>query len=304
MTGHSHHHHDHEGRNIGTAFFLNLAFTIIEIIGGIYTNSLAILSDALHDLGDSLGLGLSWYFHKLSKKSRDDTFSYGYRRFSLLGAIINAVILLTGSTFILIKAVPGLFHPEQPDTEGMLYLAILGVLVNGAAALKLRNSQSLNSKGVYLHLLEDVFGWVAVLVGSLIMKYTGAAFIDPFLSILISLFIIYSVVKNLGQALRVLLQGAPHDVNLELIRKKISNIEQISDIHDCHIWSMDGSYNVLTVHLQTDKDYTLSQQGLIKERVRHVLHDHPIHHTTIELEYGEGTCSHQLIEEGAHNHRH
>ena len=289
--GHNHNHsHNHSEGNVKVAFFLNLAFTIIEIIGGLYTNSLAILSDALHDLGDSLSLGLSWYFQKLSKKGRTKTFSYGYKRFSLLGAIINSIVLVAGSIFILTKAIPELFNPGETNVEGMLYLSILGIVVNGAAVFKLRKGVSLNEKVVSLHLLEDVLGWVAVLIGSVIMMYTDAPFIDPLLSVLISLFVLYNVYKNLKKSLLVILQGIPEEISIDDIRQKLKNISKVTDIHDCHAWSMDGQYNILTLHLRLDKDYKLSEQAKLKEQVRTQLKDESINHITIEFEAQGENC--------------
>lgn len=157
-------HHHHATQNIQLAFFLNLSFTLIEIIGGLWTNSLAILSDALHDLGDSIALGLSWYFAKVSQKPPDERFSYGYQRFSLLGALISSLILVVGSTIILFTAIPRLFHPEPVHVEGMLLLALLGVIINGVAVLKLKGGKTQNERVVMLHLLEDTFGWIAVLI--------------------------------------------------------------------------------------------------------------------------------------------
>lgn len=288
------HHHDHslhhsEG-NVKVAFFLNLSFTIIEIIGGLYTNSLAILSDALHDLGDSLSLGLSWYFQRLSKKGRTKTFSYGYRRFSLMGAVINSIVLAVGSIFILTKAIPGLFNPAETDAQGMLYLAILGIVVNGAAVFKLRKGESLNEKVVSLHLLEDVLGWVAVLIGSIIMMYTDAPFIDPLLSVLISFFVLYNVYKNLRKSMLVILQGTPEEVSIQDIRKKLRNIPEVTDIHDCHIWSMDGQFNILSLHLRLENDYKLSEQAKLKEKVRNHLKDESVNHVTIEFEGKAEKC--------------
>jgi len=274
---------------VKVAFFLNLSFTIIEVIGGLYTNSLAILSDALHDLGDSL-IGLSWYFQKLSKKGRTKKFSYGYKRFSLLGAIINSIVLVVGSIFILTKAIPELFNPGETNVQGMLYLAILGIVVNGAAVLKLRKGESLNEKVVSLHLLEDVLGWVAVLIGSIIMMYTDAPFIDPLLSVLISLFVLYNVYKNLRKSMLVILQGIPEDVSLEDIKEKLKDISEITDVHDNHTWSMDGDYNILTIHLQLDQDYKLSEQAKLKEKVRSQLKDESINHITIEFEGQDENC--------------
>ncbi len=289
--GHNHDHsHNQKQGNVKVAFFLNLSFTIIEVIGGLYTNSLAILSDALHDLGDSLSLGLSWYFQKLSKKGRTKKFSYGYKRFSLLGAIINSIVLVAGSIFILTKAIPELFNPGETNVQGMLYLAILGIVVNGAAVLKLRKGESLNEKVVSLHLLEDVLGWVAVLIGSIIMMYTDAPFIDPLLSVLISLFVLYNVYKNLRKSMLVILQGIPEDVSLEDIKEKLKDISEITDVHDNHVWSMDGDYNILTIHLRLDKDYKLSEQTKLKENVRSQLKDESINHITIEFEGQDEKC--------------
>lgn len=289
--GHSHDNsHNHAEGNVKVAFFLNLAFTIIEIIGGIYTNSLAILSDALHDLGDSLSLGLSWYFQKLSKKGRTKTFSYGYKRFSLLGAIINSIVLLVGSTFILTKAIPELFNPGETNAQGMLYLAILGIVVNGAAVFKLRKGKSLNEKVVSLHLLEDVLGWVAVLVGSIIMIYLDAPFIDPLLSVLISLFVLYNVYKNLRKSMLVILQAIPEEVSMESVKERLKNMQEVMNIHDCHIWSMDGQYNILTIHLQLNKDYKLSEQSELKQKIRSALKDASINYVTIEFEGKDENC--------------
>ena len=286
---HDHSHHHAEG-NVKVAFFLNLSFTIIEIIGGLYTNSLAILSDALHDLGDSLSLGLSWYFQRLSKKGRTPKFSFGYKRFSLLGAIINSIVLVVGAVIVLSHAIPQLWNPEESNAKGMMYLAILGIVVNGAAVLKLRKGESLNEKVVSLHLLEDFLGWVAVLIGSIIMMLTDAPFIDPLLSVLISIFVLFNVYKSLKQSLQVVLQGIPSDVSIDTIREKLKSITQITDLHDCHAWSMDGQYNVLTMHLQLDKDYKLSEQAKLKETVRSILKNESIHHITIELEQEGEPC--------------
>ncbi|MHA7128612.1 cation diffusion facilitator family transporter [Algoriphagus namhaensis] len=287
---HDHTHHHHAEGNIKVAFYLNLAFTLVEIVGGLYTNSLAILSDALHDLGDSLSLGLSWYFQKLSRKGRTDTFSYGYKRFSLLGALINAIILIVGSVLILIHAIPELFDPSQTDAEGMMYLAILGVLVNGAAVLKLRKGKSLNEKVVTLHLLEDVLGWVAVLVGSILMQFFDLPIIDPLFSTLIAVWVLWNVLKNLRKSMLVLLQGIPREVSIREIREKLEALPEVLDIHDCHIWSMDGEYNVLTIHIKLNKNYQLAEQAELKSKFRHILAHASISHITMEFEGPEEQC--------------
>ncbi|MEQ9300734.1 MAG: cation diffusion facilitator family transporter [Cyclobacteriaceae bacterium] len=288
--GHHHNHH-HATGNIKVAFFLNLAFTIIEIIGGLLTNSLAILSDAVHDLGDSLSLGLSWYFQKLSAKGRTDTFSYGYKRFSLLGAVINALVLVAGSVVILVHAIPRLFNTEQTNAQGMLVLAVIGVIVNGAAVLRLRKGESLNEKVVSLHLIEDVLGWVAVIIGSVLMIFYDLPFIDPLLSVMISLFMLYNVYKSLKKSLVIILQGTPEEVDIEEVRLKLREITEVVGIHDCHAWSMDGQYNVLTIHLVLDKDYRLSQQADLKQRIEEKLKKESIHHLTIAFETQDERCA-------------
>ena len=235
-------------------------------------------------------MGLSWYFQKLSKKGRTKTFSYGYKRFSLLGAIINSIVLVAGSIFILTKAIPELFNPEETNVEGMLYLSILGIVVNGAAVFKLRKGESLNEKVVSLHLLEDVLGWVAVLIGSIIMMFTDAPFIDPLLSVLISLFVLYNVYRNLKKSMLVILQGIPEEVSVDDIRQKLKDMPEVTDIHDCHAWSMDGEYNILTVHLRLAKDYKLSEQAKLKEKVKAQLKDESINHITVEFEGQDEHC--------------
>jgi cobalt-zinc-cadmium efflux system protein len=272
------------------AFFLNLAFTIVEVIGGVLTNSLAILSDAVHDFGDSLSLGLSWYFQKLSNKGRDRTFSYGYKRFSLLGAMINSIVLLVGSILILFKTIPELLAPSETDAVGMMYLSILGIMVNSLAALRLRKGKSLNEKVVSLHLLEDVLGWVAVLIGSVIMIFFKSPIIDPILSLLITSYILYHAFINLKKSMMIVLQTTPEGVDLEKIHDRLQSLEEVIEIHDCHIWSMDGNYNVLTVHLRLNKNYSLEELGLLKVKVREKLKTEPIHHLTIEFESPTEKC--------------
>lgn len=291
MAHHHHHDHDHSEGNIKIAFFLNAGFAIIELIGGLFTNSLAILSDALHDLGDSLSLGLSWYFQKISKRGRTHTFSYGYKRFSLLAAIINSIILVTGSIIILTRAIPKLISPEETNAQGMLYLAILGIVVNGVAALRLHKGKSINEKVVSLHLLEDVLGWVAILIGSIVMMYFDAPFIDPLLSICIALFILFNVLKNLRKSIPIILQSIPDNISIESIQQEIKKLPEIYGIHDCHAWTMDGQYHVLTIHIVLDKDYRLSELLAIKQKVKTIVKKEGINHVTIEFENQSEDCA-------------
>lgn len=289
---HHHSHHDHSDvKNIKAAFFLNLAFTILEIVGGIFTNSIAILSDAVHDLGDSLSLGLSWYFQKKAKQKRDDSYSYGYKRFSLLGAIINSIVLVVGSVIILFAAIPRIFNPQITNVEGMLLLAIVGVLVNGAAVLKLRKGHSLNEKVVSLHLLEDVLGWVAILVGSVVMYFFEVPVLDPIMSIAIACFVLYNVYKNLSQSLHIILQGIPEEVSLNEITDMLQQFEIIESVHDLHVWTVDGSYNVLTVHVVVANKMSMEKLAELKDEIRNILCNIGIEHVTIEFEMANEHCS-------------
>lgn len=293
--GHHHHHghdHDHDSSlsNLSVAFFLNLGFTIVEIVGGIMTNSVAILSDALHDLGDSLSLGLAWYFQKISANKRDATFSYGYKRFSILGALINSIILVVGAVFILAKAIPRLFDPVAPDAKGMMLIAVFGIMVNGAAVFRLKSGTSLNERVVYLHLVEDVLGWVAVLIGSIVMYFFDWPIIDPLLSIGISIFILINVYKNLKESVKIILQATPDEVDMDLLKTKLLFFQEIEDIHDTRLWSLDGSDHVLTIHVVLTNDLSLEQLYPLKRKIRKQLHELKIEHVTIEFERKGEVC--------------
>ena len=232
---------DQDTGRLKLAFFLNLFFAIVELIGGIITNSVAILSDAMHDLGDSVSLGSSWIFQNVSKRKRDRKYSYGYRRFSVLGALLNSLVLFGGSVLILYEAIPRLFNPEMPDAKGMLILAAIGILVNGLAVIKLKGGSSLNERAVRLHLLEDVLGWIAILIGGILLMFWEIPIIDPILSIMISVYILYNVFRNIRDVLSIFLQAKPGDVEIRDLEKSFSELSGIINAHDLHIWSMDGN---------------------------------------------------------------
>jgi cobalt-zinc-cadmium efflux system protein len=289
--GHHGHNHAHGGDgNIGLAFFLNLSFTVIELVGGMLTNSIAIMSDAVHDFGDSLSLALAWYFQRKSQKGSTDKYTYGYKRFSLLGAIITSIVLVVGSVYILSEAIPRLLSPQETNAGGMFLLAVLGIAINGFAVLRTRKASSINERVVSLHLLEDVLGWAAVLVGSAIIYFTGLTIIDPILSVGIAIFVLFNVVKNIRQAMPILLQGTPAEIEREHIVEHLNALEEIENIHDLHIWSLDEEYNVLTVHVVLKKLCSMEELQKLKERIRAVLHDEEIQHATIEFEAPDEIC--------------
>lgn len=276
--------------NIKVAFALNSGFVILEIIGGILTNSMAILSDALHDLGDSLSLGLAWYFQKISGRTKNNTFTFGYKRFSLLGAVTNSMVLLVGSIFILHETIPRIFDPEPVEPRGMFFLALLGVAVNGLAVLRMRKGKSLNEKVVSLHLWEDVLGWLSVLIGSILMIFSDLPVIDPILSAAITLFILFNVIKNLKKSFRVFLQGVPTDTDIETIEKQVLNLPGVDSIHDMHVWSMDGQYNILTLHLVSNKINDYPKIRNLKKQIKQLLTNLNIDHITIEVDSPDDEC--------------
>jgi len=287
---HNHNHSHDEKSNIALAFFLNLFFTVIELIGGFLTNSIAIISDAVHDFGDSLSLGLAWYFQKLSKKESTKQYSYGYKRFSLLGAIINCVVLVVGSIYILSEAISRLFSPQATNAKGMFLLAIFGIIVNGFAVLRTRKGKSINERVVSLHLLEDVLGWAAVLIGSSVMYFTNWTIIDPILSLGIACFVLFNVFKNIKLVLPILLQGKPTEIEQNRIVEKLKNIKNIANIHDLHIWSLDEEYNVLTVHIILSEELPTEELAELKKLIRSTLKEEKIHHVTIEFEMQNEEC--------------
>lgn len=264
------------------------------MIGGLWTNSIAILSDALHDLGDSLSLGVAWYFAKISKKERTEKYTYGFKRYSVLGAIINSVVLITGSIFIISEAIPRLINPQNPDAQGMIYLAIVGVLVNGAAAFRLSKGKSLNEKAVYTHLLEDVLGWIAVLAGAVVMNFWYVPILDPILSCMIAAYILYNVIRNLKVSFRIILQGTPIDIHPEKIISAMKSLPKVTGAHDFHTWSMDGIYHISSVHLVVKEDLSLSDLKAIKIAAKKKMKELGVNHTTIEFETSEEKCNPEL----------
>ncbi len=292
------HHHDHAhthsddatSRRLGLVFFLNVGFTLIEFVGGLMTNSTAILADAVHDLGDSLSIGSAWLLNRLGRKVADREFTYGYRRLSLFGALINGLVLVGGSLWVLSVAIPRLSDPVMPVTEGMLALALLGVTVNGFAAYRLSKGKSLNEKVLNWHLLEDVLGWVAVLIVSVILQFVDWPILDPLLSIGFTLFILVNVFRNLWATGKLFFQAVPDPVLHDEIRRTLLSIEHISEVHHQHLWSLDGEHHVLTVHLVVGDLFPLEQYRAIKTAVADALEPYHLAHTTIEIELPEEAC--------------
>ena len=294
MHGHHHHHHHHapeEGseKRIALAFFLNLIFSIIEFIGGMLTQSTAIMADAVHDLGDSLSIGTAWILQRLGKKSPDYTFTYGYRRLSLFGAALNGLILIAGSGWVLYEAFSRLQDPIMPVTEGMFLLAILGVCVNGYAAYRLSKGQTLNERVLNWHLIEDVLGWVAVLILSIILHFFHWPILDPLLSIAFTSFILVNVVRMLWSTGKLFFQAVPDTRLLHSIRQALLALPDTQAVHHLHLWSLDGEKHVLTAHVVVQGE-TISDYQNIKSNLKVALEQFNLFHTTIEIELSQEDC--------------
>jgi cobalt-zinc-cadmium efflux system protein len=272
------------------AFLLNLGFTLLEILGGVLTNSLAIISGAVHDLGDTLSLGLAWYLDKHAEKEKDRWYSYGYRRFSLLGALATAFGMTVGGVIVLSEAVPRLLQPGHPKAGGMALLAVVGIIVNGVAVVRVKDGRTLNARLVMWHLLGDVLGWVAVLTVSIVLMIKDIPLLDPILAILITLFVLFNVVKNLRKIVQLFLQSVPGTIDSGEIEKKLLAINKVKSVHHTHIWSLDGEHNVLTTHLVVAASATKEDLLWIRNQVRLLLEDADFEHTTVEIGYEHEYC--------------
>lgn len=291
-------------KNILIAFILNISFSIFELIGGLFTNSISILSDAIHDFGDALSIGLSLILEKISKKNPDSNYTYGYARYSILGALITTTILTVGSIFVIISSIKRIISPEDINYNGMIIFAIFGVIINFLAAYFTKDGYSVNQKAVNLHMLEDVLGWVVVLIGSILMKFTDIRLIDSIMSIGVALFILINAFKNLKSILDLFLEKTPANIRVEELKNHLLKIKEIKDIHHIHVWSLDGNNNYSTMHIVTDTKDPVK----LKKAVRNEMLKHNIIHTTIEIEGSDEKCldkeCHVDIKTSHHHHHH
>ena len=281
---HKHSANSNSTKNIVYAFVLNLSFALIELVGGLLTNSVAILSDAVHDFGDSLSLGVAWYLQKYSQKRGDRFYSYGYKRFSLLGSIFISLVLAIGSVFIVQESVKRIIEPQQAHAPGMILLAIIGIIVNGAAVLRLKHGTSHNEKAVLLHMMEDVLGWIAVFIGAVLMYFFDLPFLDPLMSLIITAWVLWNVYRNLKNTVKIMLQEVPKSVNIEELEGRLLSIKEIASVHDLHIWSLDGENHILTLHVVVADEADSLTICNLKEKVREITSSSGIDHITIEVE--------------------
>lgn len=288
--------------NILLAFILNLLFSIIEFFGGILTNSISIISDSIHDFGDALSIGISYILEKKSKKKPDDIYTFGYMRYSILGAIITNTILIIGSVFVIINGINRIINPISINYNGMLFIAIFGVIINLLAVYFTKDGHTHNQKAVNLHILEDVLGWIVVLVGSLIIKYTNIYIIDSIMSIGVAIFIMFNAIKSYKDIIDLFLEKIPNNINIEKLKKYILKIDNIKDVHHIHIWSIDGINNYATMHIVTN----IKDIKSIKKEIKEKLKEKGISHVTLEIEDEMDKCNEMEchIDNENYNHSH
>lgn len=241
--------HEQRERNILLAFLLNSAFALIEGVGGYFTNSLAITSNALHDLGDSISLFSAYVSEHASHRSPDEKRTFGYRRLSLIAAFVNANVLVSGSALVVWQAVTRLFRPEPVSSAGMLALSVIGIGFNVLGALRLSRGQSMSERVLRWHLLEDVFGWVAVAMVALVMLVRDLPILDPVLTILFTAVILVNAARNVRQTVNLLLEGVPDDESLAAVTARLQRAHGVANVHDIHLWSLDGEQDLLSAHV-------------------------------------------------------
>jgi cobalt-zinc-cadmium efflux system protein len=298
---HGHHHHsESEGQvphhleswvegggqsssHLVTVFWLNFCFAIVELVGGWWINSFAILSDAVHDFGDALVIGLAWFLFRFSQGGRTARYTYGTGRISLVAALLAGFVVLAGSSGILVSAIPRLWEGGYAPPPGpMILLAFLGVSVNGWGAWKLSKVSGHTESMLTWHLLEDLLGWVAVLLGAVLIWITDWGWIDPLLALGVSAFIIWRVIGALWSTLEIFLQRSPVGIDESDLRAKLLAIEGVGSVHDLHLWTLDGRRSVLTIHLATP--WPLERHGEIRKFIKESLPKSHQWHCTIQIE--------------------
>lgn len=290
-------------KRILTAFVLNLIFAVFEFIGGALTGSVAIISDSVHDFGDSVSIGISYFLEEKSKKEPDDKYTFGYGRYSVLGSLIMTVILIVGSIFVIIHACDRIIHPAEIDYNGMLLFAAFGMGVNFIAAVATRGDGSLNQQAVSLHMFEDVLGWGVVLLGAILMKFTDITYIDPIMSIGVAIFLLVHASKHFKEICDIFFEKTPDGIDIAELKHHLKEIDGVLDVHHFHLRTLDGVNHIATLHIVTSSD-----PAAIKKAVKEELLEHGISHTTVEIETPEEECEdltcHPNHTEHSHHHGH
>ena len=267
--------------SIWLAFFLNLSFSVVEFIFGGIFNSSAVLADAVHDLGDALAIGLSACLETISNRQEDKRYTLGYKRFSLLGAMLTALILLAGSVMMLLENIPRLLSPQPVNYQGMLWLGVIAILINLLASLIVRKGQTKNEAILTLHFLEDILGWLAVILVAGVLYVTDWYFLDPLLSLLISSFILWKAIPRFWSALKIFLDAVPEGVDIKQVKNNLEQLDHVASVNQLSIWSMDGLEKNAIVHVCLEE---IEHMEYCKESIRNLLKDYGFQNVTIEID--------------------
>ena len=266
---------------VWVAFFLNLSYAIVEFIAGGIFGSSAVLADSVHDLGDAIAIGISALLETISNREEDRHYTLGYKRFSLLGALVTAVILITGSILVILENITKLFNPQPVNDEGILWLGIIAVSINLLASLVVRKGKTKNESILSLHFLEDTLGWLAVILMAIILKFTDWYILDPLLSLVISIFILTKAIPRFWSALKIFLDAVPEGVETGDLEKDLEALINVKSVNQLSIWSMDGLENNAIIHLCLE-DW--EQMMETKNQVRQLLEERGIQNITIEVD--------------------
>ncbi len=287
------------------AFFLNLSYAIVEFIAGGIFGSSAVLADSIHDLGDAIAIGISAFLETISNREEDSHYTLGYKRFSLLGALVTAVILMTGSVLVILGNITKLFHPQPVNDEGILWLGIIAVSINVLASLVVRKGKTKNESILSLHFLEDTLGWVAVILMAIVLRFTDWYILDPLLSLVISIFILSKAIPRFWSTLKIFLDAVPEGVDIKQVKSDLEQLDHVASLNQLNLWTMDGLEKNAIVHVCLKE---IEQMELCKESIRRKLKDCGFQNITIEID--ADLASHQTHKrnmeelEAVQNHGH
>lgn len=268
-------------RAVWLAFFLNLSFAIVEFIAGGIFGSSAVLADSVHDFGDAIAIGISALLESISNRKEDSHYTLGYKRFSLLGAMVTAVILMTGSGMVLLENLTKLFHPQPVNEEGLLWLGFIAISVNVLASLVIRKEETKNESILSLHFLEDTLGWVAVILMAIVLRFTDWYILDPLLSLAISIFILSKAIPRFWSTLKIFLDAVPEGVDIQKIKKDLAELDHVASINQLNLWTMDGLEKNAIVHVCLEH---VKHMEVCKESIRNLLQERGFQNVTIEVD--------------------
>lgn len=268
-------------RAVWLAFFLNLSYAIVEFIAGGVFGSSAVLADSVHDLGDAIAIGISAFLETISNREEDSHYTLGYKRFSLLGALVTAVILMTGSVLVILENITKLFHPQPVNDEGILWLGIIAVSINVLASLVVRKGKTKNESILSLHFLEDTLGWVAVILMAIVLRFTDWYILDSLLSLVISIFILSKAILRFWSTLKIFLDAVPEGVDIKRVKSDLEQLDHVASINQLNLWTMDGLEKNAIVHVCLKE---IEQMELCKESIRTLLKNYGFQNITIEVD--------------------